>query len=172
MRKISLFLLILCLFIFCSCGKEEYILNEKTFFLILTNMQYYPEQYVGVHTELDCFTYIVEDTEGHKYMCGVRQCSSEYGCKCGKDRVIGFILDYDKEIPEPVNQSGADNYKTWIHLTGSIKSKDKTRINIYAYNQDGSVDYNTVETIEFLTFSVSNIELIEDYSNLNYYVSK
>lgn len=164
--------LILILFMTLSCGVDEYILNERTFFLVMTNMQYYPEQYLQKPIEYDCFTYDLTDTDGRVYRCGVRKCSSGYGCNCGKDTVIGFILDYGEEIPEPKNQSEDTPDKTWIHVSGTIASAEKTKIKIYSYNADGEVDYSTIETIEFLSFKVETLTKISDYSDLNYYVTK
>ncbi len=154
-----------------GCGTGSYILNESTFFLVMTNMQYYPEQYVGAHIEYDCFVYHLEDVTGNVYVCGVRKCSSGYGCTCGNDTIIGFLLDYDDEIPEPVNQSEDTNDKAWIHITGTLASADKTDIEIYAYT-DGVIDTIKTEVISFLTFKASSVTEIEDYSGLNYYVTK
>lgn len=46
-RNVAIIVLLTAFLIFISgCGKKnEYILDEKTFFLVMTNMQYYPEQY-------------------------------------------------------------------------------------------------------------------------------
>lgn len=150
---------------------SEYILDETTFFLVMTNMQYYPEQYEGAYIEYDCFTYSLTDVDGTNYMCGVRKCSSGYGCTCGNDTIIGFILEYDGELPEPKNQSEDSNNKTWVHLRGKLKGSEKTTITIYAY-KDGQPDYNNTENILFLGFTVESCEIIEDYSSLNYYVTK
>ena len=155
-----------------SCGKEEeYVLSEKSFFLVMTNIQYYPSNYVGKNLEFDCFTYEIKDTDGNSYICGVRKCSSGYGCNCGKDTVIGFILDYGGEIPEPKNQSEDTNDKSWVRLKGKIDGDKFTGIAVYAYNGD-EIDYSTVETIKFLTLKVDKLSVIEDYSGLSYYVSK
>ena len=155
-----------------SCGKEEeYVLSEKSFFLVMTNIQYYPSNYVGKNLEFDCFTYEIKDTDGNSYICGVRKCSSGYGCNCGKDTVIGFILDYGGEIPEPKNQSEDTNDKSWVRLKGKIDGDKFTEIAVYAYNGD-EIDYSTVETIKFLTLKVDKLSVIEDYSGLSYYVSK
>ena len=157
---------------FSACGdQDEYVLTEKTFFAVMTNIQFFPEKYVGKNLEFDCFTYSLTDVDGNEYLCGVRKCSAGYGCKCGKDTVIGFILDYDGDIPQPKNQSEDTNDKSWIHLKGSVKSKDFTEIKIYAYNGD-EIDVNSVETIKFLTYKVDALDIIEDYSGLNYYVTK
>lgn len=164
--------LIFILFTNSSCGRNEYVLNEETFFLVMTNMQYYPEQYVDKPVEYVCFTYDLTDTDGNVYRCGVRKCSSGYGCKCGKDTIIGFILDYDGDIPEPKNQSEETPDKTWVHLVGTVASEQKKKIKIYAYGADGEVDFSTIETIEFLSFKVETLTLISDYSGLNYYVTK
>ena len=164
--------LIFILFTNSSCGGNEYVLNEETFFLVMTNMQYYPEQYVDKPIEYDCFTYDLTDTDGNVYRCGVRKCSAGYGCKCGKDTVIGFILDYGGEIPEPKNQSEDTPDKTWVHIKGTVASAEKTKIKVYAYGEDGEIDYSTVENIEFLSFKVEALTAISDYSGLNYYVTK
>ena len=31
----------------CAGGQKGYVLNESTFFLVMTNIQYYPEEYVN-----------------------------------------------------------------------------------------------------------------------------
>lgn len=166
-----LLLLILALGLF-SCGEDvNYTLNEKTFFLVMTNMQYYPEQYIGKTITYDCFTYRLTDVSGNEYMCGVRKCSSGYGCNCGRDTIIGFILDYDGVIPEPKNQSEDTADKTWVHLVGTLPEAKKQEIEIYAYQGD-EIDYNTVERVVFYRFRVSSLTLIEDYSGLAYYVTK
>lgn len=167
---LALFALLACALGGCSENKE-YVLTEKTFFLVMTNMQYYPEQYVGKSVEYDCFTYDLTDVGGKTYRCGVRQCSSGFGCKCGKDTIIGFILNFDGEIPAPKNQSDNSNDKAWVHIKGTIPSSEKTEIRIYAY-KDGEVDESTVETVVFLSFDVSSIDPIEDYSGLAHYVEK
>lgn len=155
-----------------ACGKKnEYVLNEGTFFLVMTNMQYYPEQYEGAKIEFDCFTYDITDIDGVTYRCVVRKCSSGYGCNCGKDTVIGFFVE-NTELPEPKNQSEDTNEKTWLHIQGKLNSVGKKKIKIFSYNADGSVNTDVVETIEFLTFDVENFSVIEDYSGLNYYVTK
>lgn len=164
--------LILIAFTFSSCSDEKYKLNEETFFLVMTNIQYYPEQYIGKNIEYDCFTYDLKDVDGNVYRCGVRKCSSGYGCKCGKDTVIGFILDYGGEIPAPKNQSEDTIEKTWVHLSGTLKSADKTKITVYAYDADGNEDKSKTEIIEFLRFEAKSLDVIEDYSSLNYYVTK
>ena len=164
-----IFLTAVCL---SACGaSDRYDLTEETFFLVMTNMQYYPEQYVGKTVTYDSFTYRLTDVEGKEYMCGVRKCSSGYGCNCGKDTIIGFILDYDGVIPEPKNQSEDTSDKTWIHLEGTLPSAKKDEIKIYAYNGD-EIDYDTVETVVFYHFAVSSLTPIEDASGLAYYVSK
>ena len=171
MKKVAVILLVL-LFLFAavSCGEQgSYVLTEDNFFLVMTNMIYYPQQYVDKEITFDAFTYALTDVEGKEYMCAVRKCSSGYGCNCGKDTVIGFILDYDGEIPAPRNQGedGAD--KTWIRTTGKLVFADDftpTEIRIYA--ADGS----TVETVSFYTFRAAELTLIEDYSDLQWYVTK
>lgn len=172
MKKFALILLAITVcFTFVACGPRDYVLNEGTFFLVMTNMQYYPEQYLESNVEFDCFTYELVDVNGESYMCGVRKCSSGYGCVCGKDTIIGFVLEYDGELPEPRNQSEDNNDKTWVHLRGKIKSADKLTVEIFSYIGD-EIDPNTTEKIQFLVFAVESCDLIEDYSNLNYYVTK
>ncbi len=174
MRKIlkNLLLFLAVSTVFASCGKtEEHILTEKSFFLVMTNIQLFPHKYVGEQYELDCFTYKITDTSGKEYYCGVRKCSSGYGCTCGKDTIIGFILDYDGEIPEPKNQSEDSNDKTWVHLCGSLETDAYTDVTVYAYNGE-EPDYAATETIRFLTFRVETLTEITDYSGLNYYVTK
>lgn len=177
MNKHNLNLKIICLLtallcLFCSCKKSEYILNESTFFLVTTNIQYYPEQYINAHIELDCFIYDLTATDGTVYRLGVRKCSSGYGCNCGKDTIIGFILNYDRPLPDPINQSTDDANKQWIHLSGTISSAQKTQVKIHAYNADGTINEGQTEKVEFLTFDVQTYNTITDYSNLNYYVTK
>ena len=92
-KLVCAFLALACLaFAFAGCGTDSYVLNEDTFFLVMTNMQYYPEQYVNKHIEYDCFVYHLTDVEGNVHVCAVRKCSAEYGCQCGNDTVIGFVL--------------------------------------------------------------------------------
>ena len=164
--------LMLCLPL-SACGKaKSYVLTEDTFFLVMTNMQYYPEQYLGADLELDCFTYELEDVHGTKYLCGVRKCSAEFGCVCGNDTVIGFILDSDSELPAPRNQSENSVEKTWVHLKGRLPSAEKQEIEIHSYLPDGTVNPDKTEIISFLHFTVESCELIEDYQNLQFYVTK
>lgn len=158
--------------VFASCGVKDYVLTEKTFFLVMTNMLYYPEQYLGSTIEYDCFTYELTDVNGEKTLCGVRKCSAGYGCTCGNDTIIGFILSCDGELPAPRNQSEDSNDKAWIHLRGNLASSEKTTITIYAYFEDGTIDYDSTEEISFLVFQVESFYEIEDYSSLNYYVTK
>lgn len=157
----------------CSDNKNSYVLTENTFFMVMTNALYYPEKYVGKDFELDCYIYDLEDTSGTVYRLGVRKCSSGYGCNCGKDTIIGFILDYDgKVLPEPKNQSEDTPDKTWVHLTGRITSSTKTDIKIYGYNAKGELDKSIIETVSFLTYAPDSVTEITDYSGLNYYVTK
>lgn len=170
--KTQLIIFLAAVLILTGCNTQnQYVLNETSFFLVMTNMQYYPEQYKDATIEYDCFTYALTDVSGNEYICGVRKCSSGYGCTCGNDTIIGFILEYDGKIPEPKNQSSDSADKTWVHLKGKIKSSNKKAISIYAY-KDGKPDYQTTETLLFLTFVVESCDQIEDYSNLNYYVTK
>ncbi|MDY4186646.1 MAG: hypothetical protein SOX77_02145 [Candidatus Borkfalkiaceae bacterium] len=166
---------VFCAAVFVSCGAQnEYVLTEKTFFLVMTNVQYYPEQYVDKNFEYDCFTYDLTDVNGKTYRLGVRKCSAEWGCKCGKDTIIGFILNYgdDIKVPAPKNQNDNTPDKAWVHLKGQITSAEKTKINVYAADENGEPDKNTVETVYFLNYCVTDSTVITDYSNLNYYVEK
>ena len=174
MKKAFLILLMcVMVFLFVGCGgTERYDLTEDTFFYGMTTMQLYPEEYVGKAISFDCFTYRLADIAGVEHICGVRKCSSGYGCNCGKDTIIGFILDYDGAIPEPKNQSEDTSDKRWIHVEGTIASAEKEEIRIYAYDAAGNVDPNTVETVVFYHFAVSSLSEIEDGSQLAYYVSK
>ena len=166
MKKHLRLLALFPLLIACG-GQTNYDLNEDTFFLVMTNIQFYPEEYVGKDISLDCFTYNVTDIDGNNHLCGVRKCSSAYGCKCGKDSVIGFILNYSGDIPEPKNQNDNTNEKTWIHISGQLAGENKTNIQIYGVNADGTSS-DTIETVQFLSFNVSTLNTISDYSNLNY----
>ena len=172
-RNVAIIALLTAFLIFISgCGKKnEYILDEKTFFLVMTNMQYYPEQYEDAKIEFDCFTYDITDVEGITYRCIVRKCSSGYGCNCGKDTVIGFLAE-NADLPEPKNQSENTNDKMWIHVDGKLAGIAKKKIRIYSYTADGEINKNVIETIEFLSFNVENYSVIEDYSKLNFYVTK
>ena len=98
-------------------------------------------------------------------MCVVRKCSSGYGCKCGKDRVIGFVVDKNIGLPAPKNQYEDTNDKSWIHVTGQLESTNLTIFNIYGND-------NVEEEVSFLSFRIDDFSLIEDYSKLNYYVEK
>ena len=163
-------LLILCVS-FSACGPKDYVLNEQTFFLVMINIQARPQQYVDSTLEFDCFTYELADVaNGTTYICGVRKCSAGWGCSCGKDTIIGFVLRYDGELPAPYNQYEDNNEKTWVHLKGKLKSADKLTITINSY-VDGVLDLNNTEQIQLLEFVVESCELIEDYSNLHYYVN-
>ena len=169
MRK-NLLLLIPSLFALTAC-QNNCNLTESTFFLVMTNIQYYPEEYVNKEISLDCFTYNVKDVSDKGYLCGVRKCTAGFGCKCGKDTVIGFILNYDGHIPEPKNQYEDTNEKSWIHISGKLTSVEKTKIEINSYDAEGNVTDQT-EIVEFLSFDVASLETITDYSNLAYFVSK
>ena len=168
--KKRILLIIPALFGLVAC-EEDCVLTESTFFLVMTNIQYYPEQYMNKEITLDCFTYNVIDIHEEEYLCGVRKCTAGFGCKCGKDTVIGFILNYDKEIPLPRNQYEDTNDKSWIHIVGKLASEEMKEIEIYSYDADGNVTDQT-EIVKFLTFNISSLETITDYSNLAYFVSK
>ncbi|MBR1867953.1 MAG: hypothetical protein IJ800_05175, partial [Clostridia bacterium] len=63
--------LLLILSLFCvlplACSRSTgYTLTEQTFFLVMTNIQYYPEQYIGQKIEYDCFSYELTDIDGKK----------------------------------------------------------------------------------------------------------
>lgn len=164
-------LLIPSLFALVACQQSSYVLKESTFFLVMTNIQYYPEEYVGKDITLDCFTYNVADKNGTEYLCGVRKCTAGFGCRCGKDTVIGFILNYEGDIPEPKNQYDDTNEKAWIHIVGQLASEEKTSIEIYSYDAEGNITDQT-EIVEFLSFNVSSLDTITDYSGLAYFVNK
>lgn len=164
--------LLLLPFLTISCANaKDCNITESTFFLVMTNIQYYPEEYINKDITLDCFTYNVKDVNGQEYLCGVRKCTAGFGCKCGKDTVIGFILNYDGEIPEPINQYEDTNEKSWIHIVGRLSSTTKTKIEISSYDTSGNITDQT-EIVEFLSFDISSLETITDYSNLAYFVSK
>ena len=95
-----------------------------------------------------------------------------FGCTCGRDTIIGFFLDTDKELPEPRNQSEDNPDKTWVHLRGKLKGTEKKEITIHAYLDDGSVDPANTELIQLLEFQVEDFEEIKDASGLKYYVTK
>ncbi|MCD8308851.1 MAG: hypothetical protein LUD19_03265 [Clostridia bacterium] len=169
--KIAL-LLVAALCLLCGCDTSEYILNEDTFFLVMTNMQYYPGQYVGKTIEADLFMYTVTDIYGNEYQCAVRKCSSGYGCNCGADTVIGFVLEYDGELPEPKNQSEDTNDKAWVHVRGTINSAEFPDITIHSYDSDGNVIEGANETLKMLVLYAEEVTEIEDYSGLSYYVTE
>ena len=146
----------------CS-NQNSYVLTETSFFLVMTNIQYYPEEYLNKDITFDCFTYELTSTSGETYMCGVRKCSSGFGCKCGKDTIIGFIMDKDIGLPSPKNQYEDTNEKSWIHVTGQIESVNKTVFKIYTAD-------NTEEEVQFLSFRVDDFSLVEQYDSLHYYV--
>ena len=168
MKKSLLLLPFLLLLVGCQ---NDCKITESTFFLVMTNIQYYPEEYINKEITLDCFTYNVKDVNNKEYLCGVRKCTAGFGCKCGKDTVIGFILNYDGDIPEPKNQYEDTNEKAWIHLVGKLASEEKTKIEINSYDAEGNIA-DTTEIVEFLSFNVSSLETIADYSGLAYFVSK
>ena len=170
MKKSLLVLASIFSLVACS-NSNTCVINESTFFLYMTNIQYFPEQYIDKDITLDCFTYNVKDVNNKEYLCGVRKCTAGYGCKCGKDTVIGFILNYQGEIPAPKNQYEDTNDKSWIHITGKLSSVEKTKIEINAYDANGNVA-DTTEIVEFLSFDVASLETISDYSNLAYFVTK
>ena len=143
----------------------NYDMNEKTFFLVMTNIQSYPEDYIGKTISFDSYTYELTSTNNDKYLCVARKCSSGFGCKCGKDTIIGFIVDDNLGLPEPKNQYEDTNDKAWVHIVGQLKSTDVTEFEISGAD-------NTSETVQFLSLNVTDFTVIEDYSNLHYYVDK
>lgn len=159
------FLMVLSVLGLSACSSDNSVLTEQTFFMVMTNIQYYPEEYIDKTLTFDCFTYQLTATDGTSYICGVRQCSSGFGCKCGKDTIIGFILNSEEKLPEPKNQYDNSNDKAWIHVTGQLESTEKKTITIPASD-------NTSEEVRFLSFKVSTFNLIEDYSSLHHYVDK
>lgn len=151
-----------------GCSKD-YFLTETSFFKAMTNMLYYPENYLNSTIDLDCFVYEITDVKtGVEYVCGVRKCSSGYGCTCGNDTIIGFILLYDGDVPAAKNQSEDTNDKTWIHIKGTLVDAVKTYVNVYSY-VDGVATEDT-EQIYFYTFNVEELTEI-DGSGLAYYVT-
>ncbi len=172
-KKIAAAICFLCVFVCClsACGgTDSYRLTETTFFRVMSNMLYYPEQYLGKDISLDCFIYEITDVKtGESYSCGVRKCSSGYGCTCGNDTIIGFILEYGGEIPPARNQSEDTSDKTWVNITGQLVNSEKTYVNVYSY-KDGKPTDQT-EKIYFYRFAVSSLTQI-DGSGLQYYVTK
>lgn len=175
MKKLAI--KILCL-IFCvcslfsvACGDSNYILTENTYFKIMTNLYMYPNNYVGANIEADCFTYKITDIDKKEWIVAVRLCSSGYGCACGQDSVIGFLLDYDGEVPAPVNQSDKDgencHTKAWIHLKGTLETAEKTNIKILSST-------GAEEKIAFVTMKVESLTKIaeSEFSSLAPYVIK
>ena len=161
-KKITLLLGVPLLLTGCSVN---YDMNEKTFFLVMTNIQSYPEEYIDKTISFDSYTYELTSTKNENYLCVARKCSSGYGCKCGKDTIIGFIVDEDLGLPAPKNQYDDTNDKSWVHVVGQIKSTEKKEFEIYG--QD-----NVAETVQFLSLNITSFTVIEDYSNLHYYVDK
>lgn len=160
--------------IFCvplsGCGRDSYDLTERDFFLVMSNMLFYPEQYLEKNISLDCFVYEIDDAvTGEHFQCGVRKCSSGYGCTCGNDTIIGFILNYDGAIPKAKNQSEDTSDKAWIHIAGKLVNDEKSYVNVYSYQNGEKTD--SVEQIYFYTFAVDTLEEI-DGSSLQYYVTK
>ena len=174
MKKVVLFVLLIVVGVcaLTACDHFDPNLNETTFFYAMTTIQMYPEEYVGRTISYDCFTYRLTDVEGQEYLCGVRKCSVGYGCNCGKDTIIGFILDYDGAIPEPKNQSEDTPDKSWIHVEGSVASAEREEIVIHAYDAAGQIDEGKTETVVFYHFAVTSLAVIKDYSGLAYYVTK
>ena len=172
-RKIAQAVCFLCAFccMFTACGTvDSYDLTETTFFRVMSNMLYYPEQYLGKSVSLDCFVYEIEDAEtGETYTCGVRKCSSGYGCTCGNDTIIGFILEYAGEIPAARNQSENTSDKAWIHISGQLVDAEKRYVNVHSYQNGQPTE--ALEKIYFYAFAVSSLTEI-DGSGLAYYVTR
>ena len=165
MKKNHVSLLFMTPFILGGCFNQNgYVLNEKSFFLVMTNIQYYPEEYIGKSLTFDCYTYELESVSGDKYLCCVRKCSSGFGCKCGKDTIIGFVVDQNIGLPAPIKQYENNNEKAWVHIIGQIENTNKTQFEIYGAD-------NSIEQVQFLSLTIDEFSLIEDYSNLHYYVS-
>ncbi len=176
LKKIALAVCFLCaLGAFSACGDgnsepKHYTLTETTYFAVLKNMLYFPEGYLDSTLDLDCFIYEVEDVEtGVVYPCGVRKCPANFGCKCGNDSILGFLLRYDGEIPAARNQTTNDSDKTWIHLSGTLENAELTAITVYSYGADGNPTGKT-EKIYFCSLQVDSLTEI-DGSGLKYYVS-
>ena len=169
MKKVLPLLLITALLSLSGCSTVDGNIKENRFFLTMYNIQLYPEEYTNKLITLDCFTYDIEDINHVITTVGVRKCPSSYGCKCGKDSVIGFILNYDGEIPAAKNQAEDSVEKTWIHVTGYLAGNEKTTIELSSTDADGKpiIDY-----IQFLTLNVATLDLIDDYQDLHYYVTK
>ena len=164
---LSTLILAAALLAFTGC---DYVLNERTFFKTMTNMLAFPSSYMGSDIELDCFVYELSDIEtGGDYTLGVRKCSSGVGCTCGNDTIIGFILDYNGDIPAPRNQSEDTNDKAWIHIAGRLESETPETIAIAAYTN--GVPNGQTEYIQMFRFDVASLAVIEDYSSLAYYVT-
>ena len=173
MKKAIVILLLILVVLLAACSQKTdgYVLDEKTFFLVMTNVQYYPAQYVGKNFVFDGFVYDLEDIDGVHHTCIARKCSAGYGCTCGKDTIIGFVIRYDGDLPAPRNQGDDTNDKAWVHCKGQVASATKQDIKVYAYS-NGEIDYNTIETISFPVFNLESFSEIEDYSALHYYVTK
>ena len=165
-RKLTYLLFLPLLLAGCTADGN---IKENRFFLTMYNIQLYPEEYINKTITLDCFTYDIEDINGAITTVGVRKCPSAYGCKCGKDSVIGFILNYAGEIPPARNQAEDSVEKTWIHVTGKLASNNKITIELPGTDANGNP---ITDSIQFLTLNVESLNLIEDYQNLNWYVTK
>ena len=172
MKKVAVVLLLIilcCTLAACFDG----VITESKFFFVMTTINAYPENYTDMTLEFDCFTYNLQDVNGKTYICGVRHCSAAYGCTCGNDTIIGFVLEYNVELPEPRNQSDESQDKTWVHLKGKLKNTDKLNIEIRSYI-DGKPDPNNTEQIQLLVFVVESCTVLteQEYSSLNRYVNK
>ena len=139
-----------------GCYTPKYDMDESTFFMVMTHIQYYPEDYIDKTISFDSYTYELTSTKNDKYLCVVRKCSSGFGCKCGKDTIIGFIVSNQVELPAPKNQYDDTNDKSWVHIVGQIKSEEKTEFEIYTSD-------NSTETVQFLSIEVVEFTVIEDY---------
>ena len=148
-----------------ACSPNKYVMDENTFFLVMTNIQFYPEKYIDKELTFDSFTYKLTSVSGDDYLCVVRKCSSGFGCKCGEDTIIGFIVDQNLSLPTPKNQYDDTNDKAWVHVVGEIKTADKVEFEIFNKNHEP-------EPVQFLTLEITDFSIIEDYSGLHYYVDK
>lgn len=161
----------LCLFSACGQNPKHYTLTETSYFRVMSNMLLIPEQYLGSTIELDCFVYEITDAvTGEEYVCGVRKCSSGYGCTCGQDTIIGFILEYGGALPAAKNQSDDTSDKTWIHIDGALVDAQRCYINVWAFDAAGNPTDDT-EQIYMYRFAVQSLTEI-DGSGLQYYVTQ
>ena len=95
--KKSLLLLIPSLLLLTGCQNDCNI-AESTFFLVMTNIQYYPEEYVNKNITLDCFTYNVKagicDLTGK--LCGEKK---TFSGKVGAYSSVSLFV-FGEAVPE------------------------------------------------------------------------